>query len=141
MGQLQQAHKLLQQAAMEKQTDQAKYDSQFKIESMKADKEYSLKLEMQQREIAGKIEVARIGSRTASNDAQLEAQEERLALAVDSMDQAQGRAHDLNMLQAGQAGDAAASAQDHNEQILQQQHAADVAPPPPAPDAGMSAPA
>lgn len=135
MGTVKDLQGKLKQAAMEKQTDQVKYDSQFKIESMKADKEAALKLELQRRELAAKIEVARISASKQSADPAAEAMEERLALAVDSANQEADRQHERDMLDAQHASESALSAQDHGQNIIAAQHAADIAPPPVQPTA------
>lgn len=151
-GQLQQMQQELQKAQQIIQTDQAKYDAQFKLESMKADKQSALEIKLHEMDDAAKIEAARIVAAKQAADLVAEVTEERIALALDSIDQSKDRQHEALesakdrlhqrlLARAARVAAQAQSDQDHQEameqgnqgvagQLAVGQQAADNAPPP-----------
>lgn len=151
-GQLQQMQQELQKAQQIIQTDQAKYDAQFKLESMKADKQSALEIKLHEMDDAAKIEAARIVAAKQAADLAAEVTEERIVLALDSIDQSKDRQHEALesakdrlhqrlLARAARVAAQAQSDQDHQEameqgnqgvagQLAVGQQAADNAPPP-----------
>jgi hypothetical protein len=157
-GQIDHLTKLLQQAAQEKAAKVVEQKGKFQTEAMKADKDAQLELELKRMDIAGKILVARIAAADQAADRQAEADEERLALGVqvahdtilaekqqrhdaaqialehlnDHTKAAHERIHEVGMahLKHDHATELADKALEG--QIVTQQHAADLAPPPEA---------
>ncbi len=112
--QLQQAHQIIESKTAEKQ---AEAKGQFELETMKQDKNGVLQVTLLKMKLAADIEKARIAAAKQSADLAAEQAEERLALGLDSIDQAKDRQHDLLLAHVGIAGDAAQSAQDHGEAL------------------------
>lgn len=124
MGQLQQKDQQLQQAAKAIESKQVEAEAQFKLETMKVEKQSALQVHLKQMELddrakdrAAKIEVARITAAKQSADLAAEAMEERLALGHEADQAAFDRQHDVQMAQFSQTAAADQSAQDHGEAL------------------------